>query len=476
MVSIEIDLTNDSEYALAQQNFAIDAYLPPFAKHKLSKDTQKAINTNEVRKQLKKIRTNIVITETKQSKHLSALLAIIVSSIVDIKIAIQVSAKKGAIRWESLSICTDFSAIAMLSKQLASRLVQSAENLGQFHSKPFNTLSSIQFCRDVEYSATGDYGFTENQLDNTTANLSISGGSNAFSAYYAILITRINRQSLAEQLTQNNTLALKIQEFFKQFIDKQSFIDLQKNIKTSLHKTASDIGDELHIMDKQIMLPQPNKNGGCDYINITPIINPTLFSASSNRIFYIKNQSVKFIQIPLGGTNPSNAGTAVGEVAGQNSRLQMTFPEPQTNKVQQYLLSFNQWRRCFWSKALKQQINSNLLQYRDNQDISKEQKRMLLKKVVAIAIEELLHQIQEIHLYLQSLNTTQYQTTLEFLHKDYYQIFSPKKETTTPYDIGLKTLKSSFRQLPIYLDFDESALILEIVKQFQNQIHHKGGL
>ena len=475
MVSAQFDLS--LEHQSAQQKFAIDAYLPPFSKTALRSDSEKTIKIIEVRKQLKKIRTNLQLDHAK-SDHLSLLLSMILSSIIDTDIKLSVSANKGATQWQQFSVSAQLEKIENLDEIASKRLIQSAENLGHFHSKPFNTLSSVQFCRDKAYLSTGEYGFTENQLDERTASVSISGGSNAYSPYYAILITRINHLSIAEHLIQDSEFSLQIQNFFKRCLDKDQLTQLQTGITNSLARTASDIGDELHIMDKQISLPKPNTQGGCDYINITPIINPNVFAATNRSIFYIKGQSVQFMSIELGGSNPSNAGTAVGEVAGQNLRLKMAFPRPQTNRAGQFLFSFNKRQCCFWSKAIKKQISDNLLQYSINLDITEENKRTILSKVVTVALQILIDQVQSIHIYLESLSTEPYQKIFKQLDTPYQACFTKNQsneECKNCNEILLKTLKSSFRQLKIMAEFDEKELMREIEIQFKHQVNNKGG-
>jgi hypothetical protein len=474
MVSAQFDLS--LEHQSAQQKFALDAYLPVFSKTALRSDSEKTIKIIEVRKQLKKIRTNLQLDHAK-SDHLSLLLSMILSSIIDTEIKLSVSANKGATQWQQFNLSAQLEKIENLDEIASKRLIQSAENLGHFHSKPFNTLSSVQFCRDKAYLSTGEYGFTENQLDERTASVSISGGSNAYSAYYAILITRINHLSIAEHLIQDSKFSLQIQTFFKRCLDKDQLTQLQIGITNSLARTASDIGDELHIMDKQISLPKINTQGGCDYINITPIINPNVFAATNRSLFYIKGQSVQFMSIELGGSNPSNAGTAVGEVAGQNLRLKMAFPRPQVNQARRFLFSFNQRQCCFWSKSLKQQINANLLQCEINLDISKENKRKILRKVVAIALQVLIDQIQSIIIYFESLSKESYQKAFELLDKQYQACFLSKKSDKLCNEILLKTLKSSFRQLKVMksLELSEQELMWEIETQFKDQINNKGG-
>jgi len=466
MTSLIIDLPKN--LASANKQFALESYLPGFAKNKIAKDTEKAIKVDEARKQLKKIRTDLVIAET-DIKSLKLLLAIIVSAIVDSDIQLTVTAKKEAKAWQAFSINANLEKIEKLEKKTSERLIQSAENLGHFHSKPFNTLSSVQFCRDKNYSATGEFGFTENQLSHHYANLSISGGSNAFSAFYAILITRINQLSLAEHLVQKTAISLAIQQFFKRFLNKDEFALLQKAISQSLSKTAATI-DTLHIMDKQITLPIPNINGQCDYINITPIINPTVFAATNRSIFYVKNQSVRFMNITLGGTNPSNAGTAVGEVAGQNSRLQLSFPTVKKDYAQQILFSLNKQGCYFWSREFKKQISDNLLQYTNNPDIPNDKKTIIIEKIVSSTLENIKNQIETIRIHLQSIDKEDYP---KIMAKKYVDFFITEESN----DVWLKTLIYSFQSIKkIKNEIDYEPIIKEIKRQFNKQIHQHGGL
>ena len=479
-ISVKFNLINSEEYAAAQQNFALESYLPPISKTALRRDSEKEIKPLEVRKHLKKIRTDLQLDAVNKDT-LPILLSFIVSSIVNTQPKLLVFAQKGEKQWKTLSVFADLSQIEILDEIKSKRLVQSANHLGHFHSKPFNTLSSVQFCRDENYAATGQYGFTENQRDNTTANLSISGGSNAFSAYYAILITRINHLSIAEHLIQDAPIAVKIQQFFQRFLTEESFDSLQTTLKTCLSKTAGNTTSALHALDKQIILPTINTAGDCDYINITPIINPTIFAASSRAIFYVKGQSVPFSNIVLGGANPSNAGSAVGEVVGQNSRLKMVFPTRQVNIVRTYLYSFRQDSHFFWSKSFKQSIEARLIQYAKNDDIKKADKRTLLTTVVSMALLELLEQIALINTYLESVNKKDYEKIISELSVHYHVLFKRddkvRKKNPTLHKNLLSQLKNSFRQLRIFksLQVDEANLIIEIEKQFKDQVNNQGG-
>ncbi len=465
------DLTDAKAHRLASQQFALHLYLPDFPKNKPSKTINKAIKVPEVRKQLKKIRTQLIVKEDER-QHLSTLLALIVSGLIDFPIELSVSAKQGAEQWQQFKITTDLLKIQPLAAKKAERLIESAQNLGHFHSKPLNTLSSVQFCCDPEFSPSGDFGFTANQLKDT-ALLSISGGSNAFSVYYAILVTRINDLSIAEQLLQTSALAVDIQRFFKRFMSDKVFTRLQQSIKTALNKTAKET-DALHIMDKQITLPIA-KNEACDYINITPIINPTVFAATSRSIFYVKNQSVTFMNIELGGTNPSNAGTAVGEVAGQNLRLKMVFPVIKTTEtIQKKLYSLNYQERYFWTKGLKTQITQSLLQYEHNNELSNNKKRDLLSKVVQLMIEDMQQQWQQISLYLQPLSLEQQK---ELLGKKYSAFFNNKQHKKEYQAICLEVLIKTLQSLPkLKENIEFQPVISEIKRQFETLIHHQGGL
>ena len=463
---LTIDLSNDLPLANAQ--FALAAYLPDFATKAIRQETQKIIKLDEIRKQLKKIRTNIAIADS-DTQALSCLLAIIVSALIDTDLQVAVAAQKGATAWQTFTIDATLEEIEPLNAKVCQRLIQSASCLGHFHSKPFNTLSAVQFCRDKKYSANGALGFTENQLSDNTANLSISGGSNAFSAFYAILITRINQLSIAEHLVQDTVIAQQIQTFFKRFLAEKDLIALQETITTSLTKTAAAI-DTLHVMDKQITLAIPSNNGECGYINITPIINPTVFAATSRSIFYVKNQSVRFSNISLGGTNPSNAGTAVGEVAGQNSRLQLTFPSIKKEAVKQILFSLNKQGCLWWSKAFKKQISDYLLQYAQNTEMPNARKSTLLENVVNKMLASLIEQIEKIRLYLHAIAPENYPL---HINKPYADFFMDAANNA----IWLETLIASFQRIEkIKTTIDHEAVIREIKQQFNEQIHHKGGL
>jgi hypothetical protein len=475
MISITIDLTTPSQQELAIKQFALDLYLPPFAKNKLRRDTEKPLKIEEIRKQLKKIRTDISAS-AEDPIQLELLLAIIVSSIVEIELKVSVSAREGAMQWQTFIITADLKQIAPLADKKLQHLMQAADNLGHFHSKPFNTLSAIQFCRDENYSATGEFGFTENQLDNKTASLSISGGSNQFSAFYMILISRINRLTLAEHLIDDSAIALKIQQFFSYFMSQDALTSLQAALRRSLTRTAADIGDALHCMDKQITLPIVNANNECEYLNITPIINPTVFAATSRTLFYVKGQSVRFITVELGGANPSNAGTAVGEVAGQNSRLQLSFPQLNRDYVKQTITSLNRQQRCFWSKQLKKQLSDRLLQYAHNPKISQQKKRQILGETVKIAMETLQQQIHEIRLHLDSLTEAEQRNSLE---QPYLAFFIPnshitKNQASNNPTLWLNALIRSFETLA-NTEIDYQPVIQEIKRQFKQKTHTEGG-
>jgi hypothetical protein len=471
MTSVICDLTVENN--TADKAFALSLYLPPFAKKTVSRDTEKVIKLAEVRKQLKKIRTDVWI-ETDEIAPLHLLLALIVSGLMDASLELSVFAAKGARQWQQFKLSADLNQLTRVNEKQSERLIQAASHLGHFHSKPLNTLSSIQFCRDPNYSATGEFGFTENQRNNKTASLSISGGSNAFSVFYALLITRINGLSIAEHLIQQVAFSIKIQTFFKTLLSESDLARLQSNIRQALNKTASDLGDVLHVMDKQITLPIHNDNSVCDYLNITPIINPTLFAATSRSIFYIKDQSVRFINIELGGTNPSNAGTAVGEVAGQNARLQMSFPVSNRGYAQQIIASLNYKGCYFWAKQFKQDITYQLLHYENNPNkLPNNKKRSLLKHCVAKMMENIQEQLNEIDMYLQSLPEEQQNKVLVKKYNDFFEIDKASKKTHAIwYDTLIYTLKS-INKLSDTVEF--KPLIKEIKQQFEQQVYTKGG-
>jgi len=473
MISLTFDLTKSSQLNEANKAFALNLYSPPFAKNKLTKDTEKQIKPEEIRKQLKNIRTDLSIP-AEETEQLSLLLAIIVSGIIDTKVTVLLSATKGAGQWEAFVISAEIQPIEALADKNLERLIQSASNLGHFHSKPLNTLSAVQFCRDQNYLATGEFGFTENQLDDKTASLSISGGSNAFSAFYAILITRINGLAIAEHLIDNTPIALIIQAFFNRFINSEELAKLQNEIQKALSKTARDMGDSLHVLDKQITLPIPNDKGECGYINVTPIINPTVFSATSRSLFYVKEQSVKFVNIELGGSNSSNAGTAVGEVSGQNSRLQMSFPVQNKKKIRQIIVSLNKQDCCLFSQALKNEISSGLLQHANNIDISNDKKRKIVKNIALMAIDQLQQQRHEIGLYLQTLSEQQ---QAQILNKKYLRFFTTKKVSQEDNEVWLKAVIRSVETLPKLKDkIDFRPIINAIKQQIKPQQQSKGGL
>jgi hypothetical protein len=469
MISATFDLTAKNNKA--NQEFALNLYLPPFAKNKLSRDTEKAIKLIDVRKQLKKIRTNISIG-TDQVEHLHLLLALIVSGLIKVSIELSVFAEKGAKQWQQFKLSVNFSQLTRLEKKHRKLLIKAADNVGHFHSKPMNTLSSIQFCRDPDYKATGEFGFTENQVDNQTASLSISGGGNQFSVFYAILITRINRLSVAEHLIQHDRLAIEIQCFFKRLLGEDDLAELQQHLQRALNKTASDIGDGLHIMDKQITLPIYNENNACRYINITPIINPTVFATTNSSIFYVKNQSVRFINIELGGTNPSNAGTAVGEVAGQNSRLQMSFPVSNKSYAQQIIASLNYKGCFFWTTSFKNKIINSLLSYENNPySLSNHKKRSLLHNSVEKMIKNIQEQFNEIELHRESLSE---EKKKELLIEKYNYFFKADKITPKDYIVWQKTLIKTLQSIG-KLKIEFNPIIKEIKDQFEQQIYTKGG-
>ena len=67
MISFTFDLTKSSQFDSAKKSFAIDLYSPPFAKNKLSKDTEKQIKPAEIRKLFKNI---LLVNHATQSKSL----------------------------------------------------------------------------------------------------------------------------------------------------------------------------------------------------------------------------------------------------------------------------------------------------------------------------------------------------------------------------------------------------------------------
>ena len=459
----------------ANTQFALDAYLPVFNQKKSTETIEKTLKLEDIRKHLKKIQTHVLI-DNDNKDALDALLAIIVSRIVPIDVKVWVSAKANTTAWQCFTITANLNVTSDALPIDNKRLIQAAENIGHFHSKPLNTLSSVQFCNDSNFPSQSNAGFTADQLNHETAHLSISGGSNAFSAFYAILITRINRISMAEHLIGTSQIAQTIQLFFKKLLTLDDFQQLQHTLKKSLSKTANAIG-HLHVMSKQIVLPiTDDKHQQCNYIAITPIINPTVFAALNNKMFYIKNQSLRFMNIPLGGDNASNAGTAVGEVSGQNSRLKMVFPVTKTKIVKQRLVSLAKNNGFFWSPALKQKITNNLLAYEANKAITNEKQKTLLKNTVQLMLIECIEQLHAITLYLQSLDPESYQQEINQLQPAHRHFFNRKKNTEENHAVWLTTLKYSVQNLKKLEDeIDFSPVIREIEHQFADYRHQYGG-
>ena len=130
MISLTFDLTKSSQLDAAKKEFAIDLYSPSFAKNKLSKDTEKQIKPEEIRKQLKNIRTDLSIS-AEEAKQLPLVLAIIVSSLVDTKVAVSFVAKKGAEQWETFIVSADIQKIEALADKDLQRLIQPRGQYGQ---------------------------------------------------------------------------------------------------------------------------------------------------------------------------------------------------------------------------------------------------------------------------------------------------------------------------------------------------------
>ena len=401
------------------------------------KKTSLSLKADDLIKQFKNTRHNLVI---ENEAVLQVCLIILCSKILLLKPKIIVNSDGE--QWSQLQLeCENITALNALKTK---KLLNAGEKLGFYHSKPFNTLSSHQFCVDADYIADAEVGFTASQLSNTTAKLSVSGGSNSDSAFYALLISRVNFISIAEHLITDSVFSVQIQQFFQQFITPVDLKILQSNIKNTLNKTADSI-DTLHIMDKQVLLPV--FDGDNDYISITPIINPTVLSASGKEWFYVKGQSTRFMNIPLGGANPSNAGTAVGENSGQNSRFQQTFPQIKLSQVQRIITALN-YKNLLWSKQRKQKNSDKLTMALDSEVIPNQNKKKLLRSVISYSINDLSNKIHSIHYFLSQLDEIEYDKTMARLSSKYRALFikdADKDSLKQAHQYLLSTLKNNLK-------------------------------
>ena len=399
------------------------------------KKTHLTLKADDLIKAFKNTRHNLVI---KNDEVLQICLLILCSKITDLKPTITLNSD-GKHWSELVLVCEN---MVKLNKAKTTKLLNSADKLGHYHSKPLNTLSSHQFCANKNSQIDTHIGFTANQLSNATAQLSVSGGSNSDSAFYALLISRINHLSIAEHLVAEGEIAKQIQQFFQQFLEPVDLKILQTNIKNTLDKTADSI-DSLHVMDKQILLPV--FEGENEYISITPIINPTVLSASAKEWFYVKGQSTRFINIPLGGANPSNAGTAVGENSGKNARFQQVFPYTKPTQVQRTIIGLN-YGNLLWSKQQKQEVADKLKIALDDKKLPNQKKKALLHSVIAQLVKELSDRIHSIHYLLSQLDDKEYHTTLARISSKYRALFiadTDKETRNKAYEYLSETLKKS---------------------------------
>ncbi|MCK5536693.1 MAG: hypothetical protein KAI79_07690, partial [Bacteroidales bacterium] len=320
----------------------------------------------------------------------------------------------------------------------------------------------------------GEYGFTANQLSDATAKISISGGTNADSAFYACLITRINGLCIAEHLINKRDDSQRIQQFFQKIISKPIFEQLQNKLQQALSKTASSV-ESLHVMDKQILLPV--FDGENEYIAITPIINPIVFAASAKEWFYVKEQSTPFKNISLGGSNPSNAGTATGEVAGQNSRFQMQFPKQSKKQAKRYLFMLNKTDRFLWYKDLQDGIEKQLSGYK-NSELPNKTKERHLEIAVNMAIDNITQQVHSIQQYYENADEVEKKQLITDTELIYQAVLfnNIKCDKDEKYDPFYQALKESFKKLsPQFGEHIHDEIVREIRRQFENKITLGGG-
>ncbi|MBE9561615.1 MAG: hypothetical protein IMF12_01955, partial [Proteobacteria bacterium] len=407
-----------------------------------------------------------------KNNQILAILNVICAKIFKIESTLTLLVDEDAKEWNHIEIEYSSSQVIDVADKDIKKLLDAADKLGFYHSKPFNTLSNVQFCSDPNYQAQGEYGFTANQLSDKTAKISISGGTNADSAFYACLIIRINSLCIAEHLINERDDSKQIQQFFQQVISKPIFKQLQDKLKQALCKTASSV-ESLHVMDKQILLPI--FDGENEYIAITPIINPVVFAASAKEWFYVKGQSTRFKNISLGGSNPSNAGTATGEVAGQNSRFQMQFPKQSKKQARRYLFMLNKTGRFLW-KYLQDDIEKQLAGY-ENSLLPNEVTKRHLKIAVDIAIDSMMQQVHSIQQYYDNTDEIEQKQLITDTKLIYQAVLfnNIKLDKDEKYEPFYQALKSSFKALPKFGDHIHDEIVREIKRQFENKITLGGG-
>lgn len=460
---------------------AVGALLPPAqltANKNNGKQTHKALKIDEFIKIYKNTR---YLLNNLNANQIDSAIAIICAKIFNIDLSISLQATETEENWSQFQIQYTSPQRLAETDKACQKLLDACDKIGYYHSKPFNTLSNVQFCPDPDYQPQGDYGFTANQLDDKTATLSISGGTNADSAFYAVLITRLNGLSIAEHLIGNNPDSQQIQAFFTAVLNDSVFTPLQHKLKHALNKTAASI-DQLHIMDKQVLLPV--FDGEQDYIAITPIINPVVFAASAKECFYVKEQISNFQAVALGGSNPSNAGTALGEVAGQNPRYRMSFPQPSQHNISRFFYSLHKTGCYIWDKATQQKIKAKLKVHDHLDVLSNQERKQHLLDIVTLAIDTMLEQVMAIQQYYQSIDTAAQQKLIQNSKTDYHPVLfnihpdeDHEMDKEAQYEPFYQALKQSFIRY-IYKEENNifEPLASTIRTEFKRRITQGGGL
>ncbi|MFK5969547.1 MAG: hypothetical protein QM487_05430 [Candidatus Marithrix sp.] len=430
---------------------------------------QQSLKVDDFIKVCKNTRRNIEV----KNNQILAILNIICAKIFEIESTVTLLIDEDAKEWSYIEVEYPNSQIINVADKDIKKLLDAADKLGFYHSKPFNTLSNVQFCVDPDYQAQGEYGFTANQLSDVTAKISISGGTNADSAFYACLIIRINGLCIAEHLISDRDDSHQIQQFFQQVISKPTFKQLQDKLTQALSKTASSV-ESLHVMDKQILLPI--FDGENEYIAITPIINPVVFAASAKEWFYVKNQSTRFKNISLGGSNPSNAGTATGEVAGQNSRFQMKFPKQSKKQARSYLFMLNKTGRFLWYTDQQGDIEKQLAGY-ENTKLPNKTKERHLEIAVDMAIDIMLQQVHSIQQYYKNADEIEQEKLITETKLIYQAVLfnNIKLDKDEKYPPFYQALKASFNKLPKFGEHIHDKIVQKIRRQFESKITLGGG-
>ncbi|MDM8565035.1 hypothetical protein QUF74_05225 [Candidatus Halobeggiatoa sp. HSG11] len=450
-------------------NFLISDNIFPLAQLPKYNGTSQSIKIDDFIKYYKNTRSNIKI----KNDQITAILAVTCAKIFEIELSIILPTTEDATNWNKIEINYESPKPLTATDKKLKKLLDAADKLGFYHSKPLNTLSNVQFCPEPDNQTQGEHGFTANQLSDATAKISISGGTNADSAFYACLITRINGSSIAEHLVNDRDDSQQIQQFFQQVISKPTFKQLQDKLTQAFGKTASCV-ESLHVMDKQILLPV--FDGENDYIAITPIINPVVFAASAKEWFYVKNQSNQFKNISLGGSNPSNAGTATGEVAGQNSRFQMKFPKQSKKQARRYLFMLNKTGRFLWYKDTQDDVEKQLAGY-ENSKLPNKTRERHLEIAVDMAINSMMQQVHSIQQHYENADESDKkqliaETKLIYQAVLFNNIKLDKDEKYAPF---YEALKSSFKKLPKFGEKIHDKIVDEIWLQFEQKITLGGG-